>query len=99
MKEEIALKLEKYLARSVLLARHLNEAVIQRQIVADRVLPALTVVAIVRKTIHDELIDAIECDAVIVGLLDGHDDQCDVRIGRLFSSNDGADRRLTQRIV
>ena len=37
-----------------------DEAFIQTKIVADRVLPALLVGFVVRKVLHDELIDSIQ---------------------------------------
>ena len=37
------------LARLLVVARHLDEALVQRQVVTDRVLPALLVLAVVRK--------------------------------------------------
>jgi len=37
--------------------RHLDEAVVERQTVSDRVLPALLGVAVERELIHNELVD------------------------------------------
>jgi len=45
------------LARPVRSTRQFNETVVERKIVPKRVLPALCVLTIVRKPIHDELIN------------------------------------------
>ena len=66
------------LARSTLLARHFDETVVETEIVTDRVLPALFVFSIVGEAIHDELVDAVQSDFFLVGVLDRHCDQCDV---------------------
>lgn len=63
------------LARAPLLPGNLDEAVVQREVVADRVLPALLVVMVKRKAVHDELIDAAERGALLRGVLDGHSDE------------------------
>lgn len=46
----------------------------------DRVLPALFVFTIVRKSVHDELINAVKRDSLVWWLLDRHGYQCDVGI-------------------
>lgn len=38
----------------------LDEAVVEGEVVAERVLPALCVLAVVRETIHDEFVDVTE---------------------------------------
>lgn len=77
-------------ARPAFLARYFDETVVQTQIVSDGVLPSLAVLAVVREPLHDELVDAVERDLVVVGRLDGHGDQGDVGVGRLLRH--GADR-------
>jgi len=52
--------------------------------VPDRVLPALAVLVIVREPLHDELIDAVQGDAVVRRVLDRHRNQRDVGVGRLL---------------
>jgi len=51
--------------------------------VADRVLPALLVLAVVGEAVHDELVDAVQGDAPVRRVLDGHGDERDVAVGRL----------------
>jgi len=41
-------------------ARNLDEAIVERQTVSDRVLPALLVLTVEREQVHDELIDLVE---------------------------------------
>ena len=63
---------------------YLEEAVVERQVVAYRVLPALAILVVVGEALHDELVDAVEGDAVVWRVLDGHRDQGDVAVGRLL---------------
>lgn len=69
-------------ARSFVVSVHFDKAVVERQVVADRVLPALFVLAIVGKPVHDELIDAVESDSFVGRALDRHGDESDVGVGR-----------------
>lgn len=71
-------------ARPALLPGHLDEAVVQGQVVTDRVLPALFVVVIEGESVHDELVDAAERGALLRCALDGHGDERDVAVGRLL---------------
>lgn len=48
-------------ARVVVVTRHFDKALVEAEVVTDRVLPSLFVVPIVRKVGHDVFIDAIEC--------------------------------------
>ena len=64
-------------------ARHFDEAVVERQVVAYGVLPALRVVLEVGKALLDEVVDLVEGHHADGGALDGHRDQGDVRVGRL----------------
>ena len=50
----------------------------------DGVLPALSVVAIIGESFHDELVDAVQRDALVLGASNRHRDQRDVRIRRLL---------------
>ena len=71
-------------ARVVVVARHLDETLVERQVVADRVLPSLFVVPVVREVLHDELVDAVECQALLGAAPDGHHDEGVVGEGRLL---------------
>ena len=71
------------LARLLVVARHFDETFVKRQIVANRVLPSLFVLPVVREPVHNELVDPVECNLLLRGrALDGHRDQRDVRIRR-----------------
>jgi len=69
---------------------YFDEAVVEGEVVADGVLPALLVLLVVRKAFHDELVDTIQRDLLIASTLDGHCDQSDVRVGRLLHGADGS---------
>ena len=71
-------------ARVVVVARHLDETLVERQVVADRVLPSLFVVPVVREVLHDELVDAVECQALLGAAPNGHHDEGVVGEGRLL---------------
>lgn len=51
---------------------YLDEAAVERQVVSDGVLPGSLVGAVVGKSLHDELVDARQSDALLGALLDGH---------------------------
>ncbi len=51
---------------------YLDEAAVERQVVSDGVLPGSLVGAVVRKSLHDELVDARQSDPLLGALLDGH---------------------------
>lgn len=70
-------------ARFFVVAWNLHEALVQTEIVTDGILPALLVVPVVRKLVHDVLIDAVQRDFAIDRCLDGHCNQCDVGVRRL----------------
>ena len=72
-------------ARPAFLSGHLDETVVETQVVADGILPALLVVPVVGELVHDELVDAVERDLLVGRVLDGHGDERDVRIGRLLA--------------
>lgn len=67
-----------------LLSGHLNKAVVEGEVVADGVLPALLVVVIKGEPVHDELVDAAERCALLRCALDGHGDERNVTVGRLL---------------
>lgn len=66
------------------LSGHLDEAVVEGEVVADGVLPALLVVVIKREPVHDELVDAAERCALLRCALDSHCDECNVAVWRLL---------------
>ncbi len=72
------------LARVVVVARHFDEAFVEAEVVADRVLPSLFVVAVVGKVLHDELVDAVEGQTLFGAAADGHHDESVVGERRLF---------------
>lgn len=63
------------LARVVVVPGHLDEALIEAEVVSDGVLPALLVLPVVREVLHDELVDAVERQPLLWALPDGHHDQ------------------------
>lgn len=50
----------------------------------DGVLPALLVLPVVGKVVHDEPVDPAEGESLLGGRADGHGDEGDVRVGRLL---------------
>lgn len=72
------------LPRVVVVPRHLHEALVQREVVSDRVLPALFVLTVVREVPHDVLVDAVESQPLLGTLSDGHHDQRVVAVRRLL---------------
>lgn len=52
--------------------RDLNEAVVEGKVVAQGVLPALSVFSIIRKPVHDELVDFAEREHLLRATLNGH---------------------------
>lgn len=64
--------------------RDLDETVVERQVVAQRVLPPLSVFPVVREAIHDELVDFTEGQHLLGTALDRHGRQGDVGVGRLL---------------
>lgn len=75
---------EAALARLVGAAGDLDKAVIEREVVTERVLPALSVLAVIRETVHDEFVDVAEGEHLLGGALDGHRSQGDVGVRRLL---------------
>ncbi len=71
------------LARSLRTSRHLDKAVVEAQRVSDRVLPALLILAVVGKQVHDELVDLAERAHAVAVVLYGHGDEADVGVGWL----------------
>jgi len=69
------------LSRRPFLPGHLDETFVEAEVVPDGVLPALAVVPVVREALHDEVVNAVEGDFALVGRVDGHGDEGDVRVG------------------
>lgn len=72
------------LPRTSFVSGHFDKAVVQREVVANRVLPALFVVMVKWKAVHDELIDPAQRRALVRRVLDCHGDERDVAVGRLL---------------
>lgn len=62
----------------------LNEAVVEGEVVAQRVLPALRVLAVVGEALHDELVDVAQGEHLLRRVLDGHCRQGDIRVRGLL---------------
>ena len=73
-------------ARSVRSSRNLDEAVIEREIMSQRILPSLSIFSIVRKAIHDELVNVTESQHLLSWRLDCHECQGDIGIWRFLIS-------------
>ena len=67
------------LARRVgLVSGHFHEALVQREVVADGVLPSATVVSVEGEIVHDVVVYLIQCQLLLWGALDRHGDEGDV---------------------
>lgn len=66
------------------MAWNFHKTLVKAEVVADRVLPSLLVLAIIRKVLHDVLVDAIERQSFFWTLSDRQHDQRVVRITWLF---------------
>ena len=60
-----------------------NKALVQGEVVSDGVLPAFLVLCIVRKVVHDELIDPTQSKPLVWRLCYGHCNQSHIRVRRL----------------
>lgn len=65
-------------------ARDLNEALVQRQVVPNAVLPRGRVHPVKRKLVHDVFVDAAERESLLGALRNGHHDQSVVAVVRLL---------------
>lgn len=72
------------LAGSIGSTWYLDEAVVERQVVTQRVLPLLRVRPIVRELVHDELVNVTKREHLVRRRLDGHGRESYVRVGRLL---------------
>lgn len=66
------------------MTRHFHKALVEAEVVADAVLPALLVLAVIREVLHDVFVDAVECQSFLWTLSDGQHDERVVRITRLL---------------
>lgn len=73
-------------ARVARLPWDLDEAVVERKVMANGVLPSRKLLPVVRKAVAYELADATERQLFLRALEDGHGDECDVRVGRLHQA-------------
>lgn len=73
------------------------EALVEREIVTHRVLPALIGPPEEREALLEELIDFAQCQTLAGRALDGHDDQCDVGIRRFLLPPHSRCRRRRRR--
>lgn len=62
-------------ARIVVMSRNFDETLIETQVVPDGVLPALSVLSVVGKVVHDELVDSVERKSALRALTDRHHDE------------------------
>lgn len=74
-------------ARVIEVTRHFYETLIETQVVSDGVLPPLSVLSVVWKVVHDEFIDAVECEPSLRALADRHHDERVITKRRFFYFN------------
>lgn len=67
----------------LIIAGHLDKTLIQRQIMSNAVLPALLIVSVEWKPLHDELVNPIQGHFLVGRVLDRHGDERDVAVGGL----------------
>lgn len=67
-------------ARFFVIARHFDKALVQGQVVSDTVLPALLVVPVKGKALHNKLINTVKGHLLVRGVLDGHSDERNVTV-------------------
>lgn len=68
------------LAGVVVVSRHLHEALVEAQVVSDRVLPALSVFPVVREVGHDVFIYAVQCESFLGTVPYRHHDESVVAV-------------------
>ena len=71
------------LARVARFTSHLDETVVEAEVVPDAVLPGGEPGPVVGEPASDELTDAVEGESLVWGLDDGHGDHCNVGVRRL----------------
>ena len=65
----------------LIVAGHLDKTLVEGQIVPDAVLPALLVVSVKGKPLHDKLVNPIQGHLLVRRVLDSHGDERDVAVG------------------
>ena len=68
------------LARPVRPSRDLDKAVVETEVVPERVLPALSVFPVVGEVVHDELVDLGEGQHLLVTMVKRHSGECYVGV-------------------
>lgn len=68
--------------RVVLVSGNFHEALVQREIVSDGVLPASSVLSVEREVLHYVTVDLVQCQLLALGALDCHGDERDVGVWR-----------------
>lgn len=71
-------------AGSVGPARDFDEAVVEGEIVSQRVLPSLRILAVISEVVHDEFVNFGQGAHLLRVVPDGHGRQRDVRVRRLL---------------
>lgn len=66
------------------LPRHLDEEVVEREVVPDRVLPPLLVLSVIREPFQDVPVDAAQCQPSLGGRRYSHGDEGDVGVRGLL---------------
>lgn len=64
-------------------SRNFYKAIVQGQIVSNRILPFLLIAAKIWESHHNVLVDFVQCSHAIWGAVNGHCYQCNVRKWRL----------------
>ena len=67
----------------LLVAWNFDEALVQREVVSDAVLPALFILPVVREALHDETVDAVERDLLRRFRVNRHCNERNVAVWRL----------------
>ena len=67
--------------RGCFFSRYLNETVIQAEIVSYTILPTLSIISVIWKSVHDEAIDTRQSESSRRRWINCHSNQCYIRIG------------------
>lgn len=60
--------------------RHFHETLIQTQVMANRILPALLVLLVVREVLHDVLVNAVQRESFLRTATNGHHNESIVAV-------------------
>ena len=72
------------LSRLSFFPRDFHKAIVQTQIMSNRILPPLLVVMVIWESVHNELVDAVQSDFLVGGVANRHRDQRDVGVRGLL---------------